>query len=138
MRIIDLKSVRGGFLVHQVFHQDEDIRKPEVAICNCCWDCCGVLGSYNRGIIPLNLHAFFEATLPETSACNGCGTCVDFCPVQAISMAEDISCIDSEKCIGCGQCEIQCSQEAIRMIAKERTVFLPLLKKSEARIRAEQ
>jgi len=120
--------------VHQVFHQDEDIQKPEIAICNCCWDCCGVFGSYNRGIIPLNLHAFFTARLADESSCVGCGTCEDYCPVQAISLVDDISRIDTEKCIGCGQCELQCSQEAIRMVENERTVFLPLLKKSEARI----
>lgn len=121
--------------VHQVFHQDEDIQKPEIAICNCCWDCCGVFGSYNRGIIPLNLHAFFIARLADESSCVGCGTCRDYCPVQAISLVDDSSRIDTEKCIGCGQCELQCSQNAIRMVENERTVFLPLLKKSEARIR---
>jgi ferredoxin len=121
--------------VHQVFHRDEDVHNPEIAICNCCWDCCGVLGSYSRGILPLNLHAFFEASLPDESVCNGCGTCADYCPVQAISIVDDLSRIDPEKCIGCGQCELQCSQEAIRMIENERTVFLPLIKRSEARIR---
>ena len=121
--------------VHQVFHQDEDIDNPEIAICNCCWDCCGVLGSYSRGIIPLNLHAFFEAQLIDESLCNGCATCAEYCPVQAISIVDDISRIDREKCIGCGQCELQCSQEAIRMVENEHTVFLPLVKKSEARIR---
>ncbi len=122
--------------VHQVFHDDEDINNPEIAICNCCWDCCGVLGSYNRGIIPLNLHAFFEATLFDASLCTGCGTCVDYCPVEAIALVDDISRIDGGKCIGCGQCESQCSEEAIRMVENEHTVFLPLVKRSEARIRS--
>ena len=129
-----LHELQSKGAVHQVFHQDEDINNPEIAICNCCWDCCGVLGSYNRGIIPLNLHAFFEAQLSDESLCNGCAICIDFCPVQAISLDDDLSRIDREKCIGCGQCEIQCSQEAIRMVENERTVFLPLVKKSEARI----
>ncbi len=120
--------------VHQVFHEDENINNPEIAICNCCWDCCGVLGSYNRGIIPLNLHAFYEAQLPDASLCNGCAVCADYCPVQAIAIVDDVCRIDSEKCIGCGQCELQCSQDAIRMVENERTVFLPLVKKSEARI----
>ncbi|MBN2241895.1 MAG: 4Fe-4S binding protein [Acidobacteria bacterium] len=120
--------------VHQVFHQDENVNNPEVAICNCCWDCCGVLGSYNRGIIPLNLHAFFMAQLTDESLCNGCSVCADYCPVRAISIVDDVCRIDGGKCIGCGQCELQCPQEAIRMDENERTVFLPLLKKSDARI----
>ncbi|MBN2319637.1 MAG: 4Fe-4S binding protein [Acidobacteria bacterium] len=130
-----VKELQSKGAVHQVFHQDEDIGNPEIAICNCCWDCCGVLGSYNRGIIPLNLHAFFEAQLPDESLCNGCAICADYCPVQAISIEDELCRIDREKCIGCGQCELQCSQEAIRMVENERTVFLPLVKKSEARIR---
>jgi ferredoxin len=130
-----VRELQSKGAVHQVFHQDEDIQKPEIAICNCCWDCCGVIGSYNRGIIPLNLHAFFIARLADESSCVGCGTCEDYCPVQAISLADNISRIDIEKCIGCGQCELQCSQGAIRMVENERTVFLPLLKKSDARIR---
>jgi len=133
---IDLvRELQSKGAVHQVFHQDEDIHNPEVAICNCCWDCCGVLGSYSRGIIPLNLHAFYEAALPDASLCTGCGTCEDFCPVQAISIEEDVCRIDGERCIGCGQCEIQCSQEAVRMVENERTVFLPLIKQSQARIK---
>ena len=121
--------------VHQVFHEDENINNPEIAICNCCWDCCGVLGSYNRGIIPLKLKAFYEARLADETLCNGCSTCADFCPVQAIFIVDDLCRIDSKKCIGCGQCELQCGQEAIQMVANERTVFLPLKKKSEARIK---
>jgi ferredoxin len=129
-----VRELQAKGAVHQVFHKDEDIHNPEIAICNCCWDCCGVLGSYSRGIIPLNLHAYFEAEIPDTSICIGCGTCVECCPVRAISMEEDLARIDREKCIGCGQCELRCDQKAIRMAANERTVFLPLVKRSEARI----
>jgi ferredoxin len=121
--------------VNQVFHENEDVHNPEIAICNCCWDCCGVFGSYNRGIIPLNLHSYFEAQLPDPSRCSGCAACVDFCPVQAISMVHDKCSIDSGKCIGCGQCDLHCPEDAIRMVANERSVFLPLKKKSAARIR---
>ncbi len=119
--------------VHQVFHKAEDVHNPEIAICNCCWDCCGVFGSYNRGLLPLNLHSYFEARLEDPLLCNGCETCVDYCPVQAISLEKDRALIDAQKCIGCGQCEIHCPEEAIRLIANERTVFLPLKGKSEAR-----
>jgi ferredoxin len=120
--------------VHQVFHKEEDVKNPEIAICNCCWDCCGVFGSYNRGLLPLNLHCYFEARLADSSLCNGCGTCEGFCPVQAITLEDDHCRINPQTCIGCGQCEIRCPEEAVRLVANERTVFLPLKKKSEARI----
>jgi len=129
-----VRTLQSKGAIHQVFHKDEDIHNPEIAICNCCWDCCGVLGSYNRGLIPLNLHSFFEAQLLDSSLCNGCGTCEEYCPVQAISIVDDICRIDKTKCIGCGQCELQCPEGAIRLIDNERRVFLPVQSKSDARI----
>jgi len=121
--------------VHQVFHQDEDVDKPEIAICNCCWDCCGVFGSYNRGIMPLNLKSYFEARIVSgTSTCSGCGTCTEHCPVAAISLHDHQPRIDGHLCIGCGQCEFQCPEDAIELVPHERTVMLPLVKRSEARI----
>jgi ferredoxin len=130
-----LHEMQAKGAVHQVFHKNEDFHNPELAICNCCWDCCGVFGSYNRGILPLNLHCYYEARLADLAACTGCGACADFCPVQAIRMVEDKCAIDRATCIGCGQCQIHCPAEAICLIENERRVFLPLKKKTEARIR---
>ena len=45
--------------------------------------------------------------------CTGCGLCVDACPVEAISMADDKAKIDAEKCVDCGQCVGECPNEAI-------------------------
>jgi ferredoxin len=120
--------------VHQVFHELEDVDRPEIGVCNCCWDCCGVFGSYNRGILPLKLRSYFEAQVSDSSLCNGCETCVEHCPVQAISTADGKPSINERKCIGCGQCELQCPQECIHLVPNERNVLLPLVKRSEARI----
>lgn len=120
--------------VHQVFHEKEDLGQPEIAICNCCWDCCGVLGSYNRAIIPLHLKSYFEARIPDPSLCNGCAVCENYCPVQAVSIENGKSEISGRKCIGCGQCELHCSEHAITLHPNERFVMLPLQKRSEARI----
>ena len=120
--------------VHQVFHEKEDADQPEVAICNCCWDCCGVFGSYNRGILPLRLRSYFEARLADASLCSGCEMCVEHCPVQAISMMSGKAAINALKCIGCGQCELQCPVECVQLVANERDVLLPLEKRSKARM----
>ena len=46
--------------------------------------------------------------------CVKCMTCIYQCPVQAISIIEDVSAvIDAEKCIGCGNCYNACQPEAI-------------------------
>ncbi len=120
--------------VHQVFHEGEDVEGTEIAVCNCCWDCCGVFGSYNRAILPLRFRSYYEAQLPDPALCSGCEICVEHCPVQAISMNGGIPAINRDMCIGCGQCRIQCAEDAIQLIPGERDVVLPLRKRSEARI----
>ena len=129
-----IRQLQKRGAVHQMFHEDENVGRPEVAICSCCWDCCGVLGSYNRGILPLQLKSYFEAQIADESLCRGCGTCEEHCPVQAIVVQDGKCQLNPAKCIGCGQCEVQCPEGAIRMVPKERVVMLPLQKRSEARI----
>ncbi len=132
LELIDEVEKKGA--VHQVFYEKEDLRKPEIAICNCCWDCCGILGSYNRGIMPLRFKSYYYAQIPDDSLCTGCGRCEKYCPVNAIWVLDKKSTINNEKCIGCGQCAFQCPEDAITLVFKEREVMLPLQKKSEARI----
>jgi ferredoxin len=132
LRLVGELQEKGA--VHQVFHEREDLRQPELAICNCCWDCCGILGSYNRGILPLRIRAYYYAQIEDDTPCTGCGTCVKYCPVQAVSVVDKKSRIIVEKCIGCGQCELQCPENVISLVYREREVFLPLPKKTEARL----
>lgn len=48
-----------------------------------------------------------------TDACVKCGTCVDNCPVEAISEADDKYVIDADVCVSCGSCCDGCPTEAI-------------------------
>ena len=45
--------------------------------------------------------------------CTTCGTCIDECPVEAISEGDDFYKIDPDKCIDCGTCAEVCPVEAI-------------------------
>jgi ferredoxin len=130
-----VKDVQKKGAVHQVYHEREDLDEPEIAICNCCWDCCGVLGSYNRGLFPIRKRSYYLARIEDESKCTGCGMCVKFCPVRAVSIEDKKPQIDPSRCIGCGQCEFQCSANVISLVYDEREVILPLEKKSEARIK---
>jgi len=48
--------------------------------------------------------------------CVGCGTCVDECPSEAISMNDnDIAVINADECTDCGMCVDACPTEAIAM-----------------------
>ena len=44
--------------------------------------------------------------------CTACGTCIDECPVEAISEG-DIYVIDADACTDCGACADVCPVEAI-------------------------
>lgn len=56
------------------------------------------------------------AVTVKEADCTGCGTCVDECPAEAISMNEnDIAVIDQEACTECGSCVDACPAEAISM-----------------------
>lgn len=45
--------------------------------------------------------------------CISCGTCVDACPSEAISEAEEKYVIDSDTCVDCSACVEECPVEAI-------------------------
>lgn len=45
--------------------------------------------------------------------CQGCGKCMENCPVGAISKPNYTCEIDASKCIGCGTCQSYCPAGAI-------------------------
>ena len=51
----------------------------------------------------------------DTDTCTGCESCVDSCPVEAISMEDDLAVVDADTCSDCGACVDSCPVEAISM-----------------------
>lgn len=129
-----LKEVRDKGAVHSVIHEQEDPRLPVAAICNCCWDCCGMLKSYNMGAAALMYQASYSARIKDDADCKACGNCEKYCPTTAMTLKDKKASFNPKQCIGCGQCAFQCRQNNIEMVPDERTVYLPILKKSEIRI----
>ncbi len=129
-----LKAVREGGAVHSVIHEKDDPSLPAVAICNCCWDCCGILKPYNMGAVSLKYNASYTARMKEDADCKSCGICEKFCPTTAIRLKDDKAALDEGRCIGCGQCAFQCRQNNIELYPNQRTVYLPLLSPSETRV----
>jgi len=104
-------------------------------ICNCCWDCCGVVGNYSRGNLPFMLKSYYLAQIPDSDKCNGCGVCEPYCPVCAIAVdGSGSATIKAEMCCGCGLCAMHCPEQAILLKPLERNVFLPVLVGDKRRI----
>ncbi|HWR39766.1 MAG TPA: 4Fe-4S dicluster domain-containing protein [Patescibacteria group bacterium] len=49
--------------------------------------------------------------VPEN--CVQCGLCVKICPVQAMTLADDMVTIDRQACLSCGRCISQCPKDAL-------------------------
>lgn len=46
--------------------------------------------------------------------CNGCGICVEECPVNTIAMKDEEAEINMDGCIRCGICHDICPQDAVK------------------------
>lgn len=124
-----LKAAEKDGLVHKVFHVKLDPNKKEEALCNCCKCCCMVFQSYYRGVWPFHTITLYRARLDDDK-CKGCGTCVEKCPIEAISLTNGKSHNDETKCIGCGVCVYHCPENARNLEKTEiRNVYIPPLKK---------
>jgi uncharacterized protein (DUF362 family)/Pyruvate/2-oxoacid:ferredoxin oxidoreductase delta subunit len=47
--------------------------------------------------------------------CTGCGTCIEQCPVAALSMRDDLPQVDADTCISCFCCQEICPEKAITL-----------------------
>jgi len=88
-------------------------------MCNCCGDCCGVLGAIKKYPAPAELVFSNYYASVNTFACISCGVCAERCPMEAISLENTgFAEIDLKRCIGCGLCAMQCPGNAIYLTEK--------------------
>ena len=110
-----------------------NIKKP-FSMCHCCKCCCSYLGAVSKfGYMNFINTSNFISKIDE-SLCKGCGTCVDVCPVNAMSLisANDPKNkkkkkgrVNNETCVGCGVCALRCPTNAIEMINRGKRVIRP-------------
>ncbi len=105
-----IRKAEEDGLVHCV----DNKQKGLVFICNCCACGCGAVRAatvhgYSNAIVPSRYQAILN---PD--ACIACGTCVEKCQFDAISV-DDVAIIDILKCMGCGNCATNCPEQAISM-----------------------
>jgi ferredoxin len=128
------KSEEDG-LVHFVDNAQGHVKHN----CNCCSCCCWNLGPIRRRTMPRDviMATYFISEVDE-GMCNGCGGCLDICPVNAITIENNLAVVDKDWCVGCGLCTLRCGVDAIRLVRRTDVVPPPSFKELHENILAER
>lgn len=113
----------------------ENVREQVNFICNCCGCCCEAMIAARKFSIlnPVHTTNFIPAIEDET--CNGCGKCVNVCPVEAMTLvsANDpkkprmkVARLNEDTCLGCGVCLRVCNKDSLSLKSREKRVLTPL------------
>jgi Pyruvate/2-oxoacid:ferredoxin oxidoreductase delta subunit len=93
-------------------------------VCNCCGCCCGGMYAAKAAHRPVDYFTTNYSALVDSDLCTSCGTCVNLCQMEAITLGDESADIDLDRCIGCGVCVANCPSEAVSLKKKE-TVHVP-------------
>jgi ferredoxin len=61
----------------------------------------------------------------DSELCTACGTCVDLCQMEAVTLEEEAVKINLDRCIGCGACVANCPSDAFELKKKEEVHVPP-------------
>jgi ferredoxin len=120
---------------HNLVQFGENIKQNVNFICNCCGCCCEAMIAARRFAILNPVHT--TNFLPEVNeeVCNGCGKCVNVCPVEAMTLVSannpnkpkmKKARVNEDICLGCGVCVRTCAHEGIRLKSRPARVITPL------------
>ena len=113
----------------------ENVRDQVGFICNCCGCCCEAMLAAKRFAVLNPIATTNHLPEVEAEACNGCGKCVEVCPVEAMSLVSSgdphhpkrkKARLDESICLGCGVCVRACSRRALRLRPRARRVITPV------------
>ena len=110
-----LKTCEEAGLVHFTTNR---LLHDNIVLCNCCKCCCGHLKN-NRAIREIDVkyieNTNFVARVDEDT-CIGCGECVDYCQLEALSLVDDRITINEKYCLGCGACVSKCPTGSLSLV----------------------
>ena len=120
---------------HNLVQFGENVREEVNFICNCCGCCCEAMIAARRFAIlnPVHTTNFIPAIIE--SQCNGCGKCVNACPVEAMTLVSannphhpnlKKAVLNEERCLGCGICVRSCAAKSIMLKPRVKRVLTPL------------
>jgi ferredoxin len=104
--------------VHSAWFKDAMLGRF-YAICNCCKCCCAGIETMNKWETPMMASSGYVAEV-NAESCDQCGTCVETCPFNALSLNDCGVMRDWERCMGCGACEATCPSESVTLVRDER------------------
>ena len=113
----------------------ENAREKVNFICNCCGCCCEAMLAAKRFGFLNPVHTTNYLPQIESENCNGCGKCVEICPVEAMTLvsANDPvkkkmkrAKLNEEICLGCGLCVKACKTHGIKLKERKERVITPV------------
>ncbi|MDT8379467.1 MAG: 4Fe-4S binding protein [Desulfotignum sp.] len=88
-------------------------------ICLCCDCCCQILSNIKKNPAPARIvNSNFQADV-DTDQCTGCQACEEICPMDAVTVTDDLAQVNTERCIGCGLCVTVCDFDAMSLTDKK-------------------
>ena len=120
---------------HNLVQFGENVREEVNFICNCCGCCCEAMIAARRFSIMNPVHTTNFIPVVNEIQCNGCGKCLNVCPVEAMTLvsANDPhlpkrkkAVINEERCLGCGVCVRSCTSKSIVLKSRPKRVLTPL------------
>jgi len=113
----------------------ENVQRRVDFICNCCGCCCEAMLAARRFAVMNPVHTTNFIPVINHEECNGCGKCVNVCPVEAMSLvsANDPdhpkmkqAKLDEEICLGCGLCVRACTKGNMHLESRQERVITPV------------
>jgi len=95
------------------------------SLCCCCGCCCGYLSDMKELPKPTDFLKSNYYVEVDSETCSGCGTCIDRCQMNALTLVDEISTVNRDNCIGCGACVPTCPTDAMQLRKKEKEIIPP-------------
>jgi H+/Na+-translocating ferredoxin:NAD+ oxidoreductase subunit B len=101
--------------------------KDPLFICACCGCCCGILRNIKLHPQPASIVSSPYIAAHDPAICSGCGTCVERCQMEAMTLPNGTAELNQERCIGCGLCVSTCETGALTLVRKPESEqrFIP-------------
>jgi ferredoxin len=116
IELLEAEHARGH--LHSAWFKDAMMDRFYV-ICNCCKCCCGGIESMVKYGQPMMASSGYVVQ-SNAELCQACGTCIDICPFDALSLENDHILINWEKCMGCGVCIDKCPNKGLSLVRDEK------------------